>query len=138
MNSKRGIWVALFMFLFFSFVPFPSLAQCDDPSDPYGVGCGAATGLGSGDIRLTVIRIINVFLGLLGIIAVVLNVYAGYTWMTAGGNDDKVETAKKTILSATVGLAIILSAYAITRFVATNLYGATVRSGSLNAYDLFE
>jgi hypothetical protein len=45
--------------------------------------------------------------------------------MTAGGNDDKVGEAKKRILYAVIGLAIILSAYAITRFITTQLYSAT-------------
>ncbi len=111
-----------------SFVPSLALAQCDSPSDPLGVGCGAASGLGSTDIRFIVARIIEASLGILGMLAIVLIVYAGYTWMTAAGNEDKVETAKKTLYAAVIGLVIILSAYAATDFVLRQLYRATTGS----------
>jgi hypothetical protein len=76
---------------------------------------GARTGLNADtDIRVTVAVIIKAFLGLLGIIAVVLMLYAGFLWMTAGGNSEQVGTAKSIIINATIGLAVLLSAYAIT------------------------
>jgi hypothetical protein len=42
---------------------------------------------------------------------------AGYKWMTAGGNEEKVKEAKSQIQHAIIGLAIIIMAYAITYFV---------------------
>jgi hypothetical protein len=39
-----------------------------------------------------------VALGLVGIVVLVLVIYAGYLWMTAAGNEDQVETAKKFYL----------------------------------------
>lgn len=69
--------------------------------------------------------IIKAFLGLLGIIAVVLTIYAGFLWMTAGGNEEDVGKAKKLLGNAVIGLAIILSAYAITAFTVGNLFNAT-------------
>lgn len=58
--------------------------------------------------------IIAVILGLLGILFFLLIIYSGYLWMTAQGAEEQVSKAKKIILSATVGLAIILAAYLIT------------------------
>src|SRR3989338_1466684 len=72
-------------------------------------------------IRTTVGTIIRAFLGLLGTIFLVLLVYAGYLWMTAGGNEEDVTKAKKLIFQAIVGLAIVMGAYAITAFVLLNL-----------------
>ena len=46
---------------------------------------GAASGLSVQDPRLTVARFINVFLGILGTIFIAYVIYAGYLWMTAGG-----------------------------------------------------
>lgn len=93
---------------------------------PYlGLEYGAETGLGKQDVRLTAARIISAAMGLMGTIMVIILIYAGYEWMTAGGNDDKVSEAKKRITYAIIGLAIILSAYAITRFVSTQLFQAT-------------
>lgn len=62
-------------------------------------------------------KIIGAALGLLGIIAVILIVVAGYIWMTAGGNSEKVEKAKKLLANAIIGLVIILMAYSISYFV---------------------
>jgi len=38
-------------------------------------------------------------------------------WMTAGGNDEKIEKAKKLISAAVIGLIIVLLAWAIVIFV---------------------
>jgi len=93
-----------------------------------GLSYGAATGLGSTDIRTTIAKIIRVAMGLLGIVAVVIVLIGGFKWMTAGGNDDQVGEAKKWIFSGVIGLAIILSAYALTTFVINQLYTATTTS----------
>lgn len=77
------------------------------------------------DVETITGRLIFGFLGLLGIAFVILMVYAGFMWMTAQGNEEKVGTAKKLIVQATIGLVIILSAYAITEFVITNVQDAT-------------
>jgi len=48
---------------------------------------GDATSLSGTDIRTVIARIIQVALGLLGIIALGIVLYAGFLWMTAGGDD---------------------------------------------------
>lgn len=93
--------------------------------DPLGLSYAEGTGLTNQDIRFTIARIINISLSLLGIIVVVIIIYAGFEWMTAGGSEDKVASAKERITYAIIGLAIILSAYAITNFVVKNLSQAT-------------
>ncbi|MFH0840408.1 MAG: pilin [bacterium] len=65
--------------------------------------------------------VINVFLGLLGTIFVILIVVAGYRWMTAGGDKEKVSKAGDTIRAAILGLIIVAGAYAITYFVFRSL-----------------
>lgn len=81
--------------------------------------------LGGGDVRQTAARIINVALSFLGIISVVIVLVGGFKYMISGGNEDKTTEAKNLIVSGIIGLAIILSAWAITRFVLTNLLSAT-------------
>lgn len=81
--------------------------------------------LGGGDVRQTAARIINVALGFLGIIAVVIVLVGGFKYMVSGGNEDKTTEAKNLIVSGIIGLAIILSAWAITSFVISNLLSAT-------------
>ena len=74
-------------------------------------------GFTSVDLKATVLNIITFLLGLLGLIAVVFIIYAGFIWMTAGGNEDKVDKAKQIISSASIGLVIVLLAWAIVNFV---------------------
>ena len=67
--------------------------------------------------------VIKGFLGLLGLIFIILVIIAGYNWMTAGGDEAKVTKAKSTIQRATIGLIIIIASYAITAFVFKALDG---------------
>ena len=60
---------------------------------------------------------ISVVLGFLGIFLLVLILYAGWLWMSAGGESKQVDKAKDYIKNAVIGLVIILLAYAITSFV---------------------
>jgi hypothetical protein len=81
--------------------------------------------LGKRDIRATIASIINVAMGLLGIIAVGIILIGGFQWMTAGGNEESVDKAKKRIIQGVIGLAIILASWAIARFVLESLVTAT-------------
>ncbi|OGH58703.1 MAG: hypothetical protein A2725_03335 [Candidatus Magasanikbacteria bacterium RIFCSPHIGHO2_01_FULL_33_34] len=91
----------------------------------FGLTYGTVSRLGNQDLRTTIASIINVALSLLGIIALVIVLYGGFKWMTAGGNDEGVGEARKIIIAGVVGLAVILSAYAISSFVLVQLGTAT-------------
>jgi amino acid transporter len=79
-----------------------------------------------GDVIATVIQ---TFIGLLGMIFIVLIVYAGYSWLTAAGDEAKVTKARETLQRAVIGLVIVLAAYSITYFVFTNLNNLSVTAG---------
>ena len=81
-------------------------------------------------LTVTVARILNTLFGILGIVFVVLTLYAGFLWMTAGGNEEQITKAKNTITRAAIGLAIILTSYSLTRFVVSSLLKATVVNGA--------
>ncbi|MFA5211602.1 MAG: hypothetical protein WC414_03870 [Patescibacteria group bacterium] len=125
--------------LLFSFLlPFSSvkaLSTCSDETDPLGFNCLDDSGLGRTDPRVMASRIINISLSLLGTIFVVLTVYAGFLWMTAGGNDDQVGKAKNILYASIIGLLIILSAYSISNFVLKNLYSASTGDNYGNVLD---
>ena len=80
-------------------------------------------GLGTADLPSTIASIIRTMLGFLGIIAVVIILFGGFKWMTSGGNEDKVQEAKKLIISGIIGLVIVISAFAIASFVITQIAG---------------
>ena len=65
--------------------------------------------------------IVGAVLSFLGVIFFLLILYAGIMWMTAFGVADKAEKAKEILINASVGLIIVLAAYAISRFVFTGL-----------------
>ena len=73
----------------------------------------------------TIARIINILLGFLGVLAVILVLWGGFKWMTAAGEESKIEEAKKLMGGGVIGLIIILAAYAITAFVVNQLTQAT-------------
>ena len=77
-------------------------------------GGSAPTGRQLQDI---IVLVINSVLGLLGVIFLVLIIYAGFLWMTAGGNEDQVGKAKGLLINAIIGVIIIVAAYAISYFV---------------------
>jgi hypothetical protein len=56
---------------------------------------------------------VNIFFTILGIIFIVLMLYAGYNWMIAAGDNAKVEKAKDTIKRAIIGIIILSSSYAV-------------------------
>ena len=131
--AKFGATLGLLAFVMLpAFALMPSSANAGK-IDLWGSGAGksykgdveTAIGLGNKDIRETIASIINVALGLLGIVAVVIILLGGFKWMTAGGDQGKVDEARKLITAGIVGLAIILSAYAIANFVIKSLLTAT-------------
>ncbi|MCU0679706.1 MAG: pilin [Planctomycetes bacterium] len=65
--------------------------------------------------------IVNILLSLLGIIFVALTIYAGFNWMTAQGNEEKVKESKATLRTAVIGLVITLSSFAIWKFIESRL-----------------
>lgn len=110
-------------------IALPMIASAQsDALNANDLGIDAIQGeikLGSGDVRQTAARIINVALGFLGIIAVVIVLLGGFKYMISGGNEEKTADARNLIVSGIIGLAIILSAWAITGFVIGKLITAT-------------
>ena len=84
----------------------------------YDVGANPETGL-----VVKIISVIQAILSLIGIIFLLLMMYGGYIWLTAQGNDQQVEKAKNIIVSAIIGLIVVLAAYAISWFF-INTFGS--------------
>ena len=81
---------------------------------------GGTDGLPGGsniELKTTIGKVIKALLGFLGIIFVILILYGGFMWMMSGGDSGKVDKAKQLIISAVIGVVIILAAYVITNSV---------------------
>lgn len=70
-------------------------------------------------------NIVNIILSFLGVLLLIYLIYAGFLWMTSGGDSKKADTAKTYIQNAVIGLIIILASFAISNFVITNLTAVT-------------
>ncbi len=112
--QKVSIWtMAAIMAAFVGMTAVPANAQIETDLDKFQ----SATGLGDEDLKTTIGEIVQVILGFLGILAVLIVLWAGFLWMTATGNEDQVGKAKSILIAGIIGLLIIMSAYAITTFV---------------------
>ena len=67
--------------------------------------------------------IIQVVLGLVGIVAVCVMIYGGFTYLTSTGNPAKIAKAKNILLYGVVGVVVAGLAYAIVFFVSKALGG---------------
>lgn len=76
---------------------------------------------GEDDLMNTVGNVLNAIYGIIAVIAVVMIVIAGIKYSTSQGDPGKVQSAKGTILYAIIGLAITISAFAITNFILSAL-----------------
>ncbi len=99
----------------------------------------AATVLPSTPLPIIIARIIRAIFGVLGIVLTCLVIYAGFLYMTAGGDPAKTTKAKDIIKNAIIGLIIALSAFAITQFVLNRLLAAagllgTIRGTAVERY----
>lgn len=95
----------------------------------YGIEYGNNVELGQAEPTDIVLSAINWVLGILALIAVIMILIGGFKWMTAGGNEEKVEGAKKLLIAAIIGLVIILAAWGISLYAVRTLgdvTGATV------------
>ena len=130
-------WLVIVMILVINCNPLPVLAQTGGAGTPTGqesmwlkqsydnglnqIGDTTYETKKPKDIREIVVEIIQVVLGLLGIIFVILMILGGWTWMMSQGNDEKVTKARQTILTASIGLLIILASFAITWYISNRI-----------------
>lgn len=80
------------------------------------------TGMNAKDTILNRVGgIVGLILSFVGIIFLILTIYAGLMWMTAQGNSAQVDKAKELLINALIGLIIVTAAYSITSFVGNQI-----------------
>ena len=82
-------------------------------------------GTGNSDLVGTITPILNVIIGLLGIVCVAVIIFGGVQYMTSTGDAGKVKKGKDTILYGIIGLVICVLAFAIVNFVLSNILGGS-------------
>jgi len=114
-------------------LPQAASAQFDDlDQDPNAVldQVGEEIHVGDQDIRVTILKIINVVLGFLGLLAVIITLYGGFVYMTSAGNQEKVLQARRILINGLIGVVIIMFSYTIVSFIINKLTDITNGSGS--------
>lgn len=111
------------MILFMAFSPWKTMAQIfkvdEDESDvKYGIEkIGeelSPTGVaGEGDVGNLILKYVNFALPFLSLAAFVGFVYAGFLYVTAYGNDEQIQKAKKILIYSIAGLVLVILSYTI-------------------------
>ncbi len=153
-KTVKSIFILFFLIIFSVFLVTSALAQDQEPVggesydnyikrvNPSTTGLGNAFNTNTGSpldavavqgagfnntatFKSIIGQVITMVLSFMGIIFLVLAIYGGYNWMTARGDEQKVEKAKQTITNAIIGLIVVLAAYVISWSV-VNVVGSKV------------
>lgn len=107
-------------------VPFIFLRAHAQTRDKFNLNAAASdTGVYKEELPTVIATIVINILGIVGVIFLLLIVYGGMVWMTSGGNEQRIGTAKKLLTSSVIGLVIVMTAYGITYFIIQSLTVAT-------------
>jgi cbb3-type cytochrome oxidase subunit 3 len=114
---KTLILAAMLMIVFFGILsPFKTVqAQTSSVNITDGLGEIQQQTQLSSNLPQIIGNIVRVVFGLLGIILFLLFFYAGFIWMTARGNDEQVDKAKRIIKNAIIGTVVVLLSYALSQ-----------------------
>lgn len=114
---KQALLVSTLMVVaitLFSALPLANAGLIGDEDNPAGVS--EATG-GATDVRALALTVVNYFLGFLGLVAVIMVIYGGVTYVTSAGNDEAIGNAKKIIMYALIGIIVILLSFVVVNAV---------------------
>jgi hypothetical protein len=123
---KRLVLLAtVYLTVLISFIAMPLAAMpafADAKSDICnGIGatsggnnCTAQGGPSVGTVVATVINILSI---VVGIVAVIMIMIAGFSYVTSAGDSSKISGAKNTITYAIVGLIVVAFSQMIVKFV---------------------
>ena len=75
--------------------------------------------------------VIQIILSVIGVVALILILYAGWQWLTAAGNEELAEKGRKTLINAVIGIVVVVLSMAIVTII-TNTLGSTEPLGSKN------
>ncbi len=87
--------------------------NCDKPNDTK-----AQTSLNK-----LITRALEIFSLIVGIVAVVMIMFGGFRYITAGGDSGKISSAQQTIIYALVGLVVAAMARSIAWYIAMRIRG---------------
>lgn len=113
---KKYIYLTLGHFV----LPVVSFAQAIDEECPDGQLCNPLKGVGSLTGLIEVV-LKNIILPIGSVVIVIMIIYSGFLFVTARGNSEKIEDARRTFLYVVIGAAILLGAWMIAEAISGTL-----------------
>lgn len=121
MKKSFLLLILLLLIIGFFIIFNQTLAYSFDQATSFYGTTAEKTGLSQTDPGLLVATVIQQVLTLVGALLIILIVYGGVTWMTAGGNEERVGKAKKTIIYSVIGVVVIIGSWSITFFISSTI-----------------
>lgn len=119
--KKIGLLITLLFLLIFSASPVSAQlinptkkAEMEKNANSLATTSGYSTEKTIEDLAATVIRVIT---GILGVLFLSFAFVAGYNWMNAGGNEEKIKKSKETLRDLLIGLILVLAVYALASYL---------------------
>lgn len=113
------------LIIFISVMPF--LIHADDATgqNPMNIvitnpfNCGGSTNCTIVDLVKSIVN--NILIPIGGVLAVLMIMYAGFLYVTAGGSDAQIKKAHQALLYAVIGAAILLGAWVISQAISATI-----------------
>jgi hypothetical protein len=99
---------------------FPAECSCEGGAPAYGC------------VLETIQNVIAIGIAIGFIMATLALMYAGFVWMTSGGNSERRSKGKTMIMNVIVGIVVILAAWLVVDFVMKTLYDESGEFGPWN------
>lgn len=80
-----------------------------------GGSCGQ--GVDASSFNNLLKKAVNIISAIVGVVAVIMIIVGGFKYITSGGDQQKIASAKSTLLYAIIGLVIVALAQVIVHFV---------------------
>jgi len=112
---KTAQIIAIVLTFVFALTPV-AFAQFTTPNQ-----CGQAGLPCDTSITGFIMKIINIALGIAGLIAVLFLIIGGFRYITSAGNEETAEQAKKIIVNAIIGVVVIILSFVIVRVISNAL-----------------
>ncbi len=121
--SKKTFILSLCLFFIISLVflaNFALAAECKP-----GALCDPIGGIGLVGIWG---RISRLLIGFTGVLAFVLFVYGGFTWITSAGNPERIKKGQQILIWAIIGVVVTFSSYIILSMVIRIITGQSMQA----------
>jgi hypothetical protein len=89
-------------------------ANFEFTDNPSGASCSANDA--TEKVNRLIRTVVNLLSAVVGVVAVIMIIFGGLRYITSGGNDTSITSAKNTILYAIIGLIIVALAQVLVRF----------------------